>query len=195
MAAKRSNVPSVKDINPQWYHVRVSQAANDVGINQVFSLPQARLAGKTETVLVFEVLKVVYTFETIHGWTPNFGVSPSMFCEAVLSTRNVLPLGAGLAAADGGVISSNRVSTFGLLQNAGAGNTVATRSIFSATEFDLTDGAGNGVLVGTDNLNLAIMSFNTNAANFVKCDILYRFRPANLIEYVGIVQSQSGAVA
>lgn len=61
---------------------------------------------------------------------------------------------------------------------------------------DLTDGAGHGVLIATDNvwltafLNGAVPDIGTTAALNVYADLLYRFKKVTLQEYVGIVQSQ-----
>ena len=55
---------------------------------------------------------------------------------------------------------------------------------------DLTDGAGHGVLVGTDNIYLQIVSVTTGSANTINCKILYRWKDVSTTEYVGIVQSQ-----
>lgn len=61
---------------------------------------------------------------------------------------------------------------------------------------DLTDGAGHGVLIATDNIwltafiNGAVPDIGTTAALNVFCEILYRFKKVTLQEYIGIVQSQ-----
>lgn len=64
---------------------------------------------------------------------------------------------------------------------------------------DLTDGAGHGVLVATDNIFLTLQTAATvvgasatitAATGFGECAILYRFKEVGLAEYIGIVQSQ-----
>lgn len=63
---------------------------------------------------------------------------------------------------------------------------------------DLTDGAGHGVLIATDNIFLNVQvtnaAFNNVTADAISatfnCDILYRFKEVKLQEYIGIVQSQ-----
>lgn len=64
---------------------------------------------------------------------------------------------------------------------------------------DLTDGAGHGVLVATDNIWLSILATAATAdagENAVlnvassNCDLFYRFKEVTLQEYIGIVQSQ-----
>lgn len=61
---------------------------------------------------------------------------------------------------------------------------------------DLTDGAGHGVLIATDNvwltawLNGAVPDIGTTAQLNVYAELLYRFKKVTLQEYIGIVQSQ-----
>lgn len=63
---------------------------------------------------------------------------------------------------------------------------------------DVTDGAGHGILVATDNIfvacNFTVASvFSTTAdtaSGAASCNILYRFKEVALAEYIGIVQSQ-----
>lgn len=55
---------------------------------------------------------------------------------------------------------------------------------------DLTDGAGHGVLVATDNIYVdAITAAYSNPAIFAY-KLLYRWKRVGLTEYIGIVQSQ-----
>lgn len=56
---------------------------------------------------------------------------------------------------------------------------------------DLTDGAGHGLLIATDNLYLGVDSEATGFAQSVQCKILYRWKNVSETEYVGIVQSQT----
>lgn len=69
---------------------------------------------------------------------------------------------------------------------------------------DLTDGAGHGILIATDNIYLnalvAYVDADTSAAyagapSFIfaasNCELIYRFKAVTLQEYIGIVQSQS----
>lgn len=63
---------------------------------------------------------------------------------------------------------------------------------------DLTDGAGHGVLVATDNVFLTLQTalssiIGTSVGGITgvaECAILYRFKEVGLAEYIGIVQSQ-----
>lgn len=69
---------------------------------------------------------------------------------------------------------------------------------------DLTDGAGHGILVATDNIYLATeiglfsqvfgggptIAFSGNSRCQIDVEIFYRFKSVTLQEYIGIVQSQ-----
>lgn len=61
---------------------------------------------------------------------------------------------------------------------------------------DLTDGAGHGLLVATDNIWLTCQVGATapglaiTVSGLVVLDIFYRFKKVTLQEYIGIVQSQ-----
>jgi len=64
---------------------------------------------------------------------------------------------------------------------------------------DLTDGAGHGILIATDQIfltqqtSLACLTASGTAdsiTGFVQADLIYRFKEVKLQEYIGIVQSQ-----
>lgn len=55
---------------------------------------------------------------------------------------------------------------------------------------DLTDGAGHGIIVATDNIYVTLFSAGTGVAAEVDVKIMYRFKNVALAEYIGVVQSQ-----
>lgn len=57
-------------------------------------------------------------------------------------------------------------------------------------EVDLTDGAGHGVLVATDNIFAVMKSSSTTVSNQAWVKMLYRQKRVGVLEYVGIVQAQ-----
>lgn len=59
-------------------------------------------------------------------------------------------------------------------------------------EFDLTDGAGHGILVAVDKFYAQIHSTYVawGGTGGIDFKFLYRFKKVSLAEYVGIVQSQ-----
>lgn len=67
---------------------------------------------------------------------------------------------------------------------------------------DLTDGAGHGLLVATDNIWLTCYATAATAdagenavlnVATVNADLIYRFKEVSLQEYIGIVQSQQSS--
>lgn len=59
-------------------------------------------------------------------------------------------------------------------------------------EMDLTDGAGHGLLLATNSIFMqGDTTLFTPAVAVFDCKMLYRFKTVDILEYVGIVQSQS----
>jgi hypothetical protein len=48
------------------------------------------------------------------------------------------------------------------------------------------------MLIGTDNIVVAVFASKTGGGNHVRYQMNYRYRVVDTIEYVGIVQSQQG---
>jgi len=97
-------------------------------------------------------------------------------------TTGITPVQATNTMADGRVFASykyeGRITTSGVTQEV------------QPTEFDLTDGAGNGVLIATDQVFFEGSTDNAGSATNSWAKILYRVYNASVLEYVGIVQSQ-----
>lgn len=56
---------------------------------------------------------------------------------------------------------------------------------------DLTDGAGHGILIATDQIYIACSESGYSASpNTLSYKIMYRLKTVGLTEYVGMVQSQ-----
>ena len=73
--------------------------------------------------------------------------------------------------------------------SAGGSGTIAQE--FEPFILDLTDGAGHGFLVASDNIYLQVSSIASGIVNSANVKILYRWKDVSVQEYVGIVQSQS----
>lgn len=63
----------------------------------------------------------------------------------------------------------------------------------SPLEKDLTDGNGNGIIIATDQIYIGGDTEGLADVAAWNVKILYRFVDVGLTEYIGIVQSQSGA--
>lgn len=206
------------DVNPQFYRIQVpngvtvsTTAVTSASQTAAFPVPITRLrqpsSGKTT---VMEILKVrwVNQLQLAVNQVPHNAI---YVVQAWLSTRapNVIaqptvisPFG----ATDGSVLDLVQVSSaYGVTENPGdppGPDYISTYSVDNEGPnwHDLTDGAGHGVLVATDNIWISIMLTvgsvdvgNYGAAAFSAAHILYRFKDVSLQEYIGLVQSQQSA--
>lgn len=76
----------------------------------------------------------------------------------------------------------------------GTGAVGGTYGANSILTWDFTDGAGHGLLVGTDNVFVTADMLNYSSPRTVRYKILYRFKKVSLQEYIGIVQQQNTPV-
>lgn len=169
------------DVSPQWMSFSASQSGADATTTTTQAIPVQRLptGGKAQ---VMEVLKVAITITALPA---SAAVGESLDSQSVfLSTTSF-----GTTATSW---SEPRVF---------AGVQIQSRNAFTAggtyyavipgiTWLDLTDGAGHGVLVATDNIFAQVISAGTGATNAASIKILYRWKNVALQEYIGIVASQ-----
>lgn len=140
--------------------------------------------GKGGKVTILEVLKCFYELSTFDNYSSNNG------------TLGFITAGLSTAQPTGPLSFANpRTLDFVTREFKTAGALPIVSNLFHATEedpvvHDLTDGAGHGMLVATDQLFLTINSSNMIAPAGVTCRILYRYKSVSLTEYIGIVQSQ-----
>lgn len=180
------------DVNPQIMVMGpVTQPNPDVIIEQVFPIPRQMLPSSDGTVTVMELLKVIWDVNTIIST-----VAGTYTVYNGLATRSIaFPIGATsyrAYKANSAILSITEVSTVTL--GAPAANAAV---VVDPPIQDLTDGDGHGILVGTDNLFVTVISnsannglTNTGVVNVAICRIIYRWKRVNLLEYIGIVQSQ-----
>lgn len=159
------------DINPQWLKFNAVQSGADATTTTTQALPVIR-AREGITPTIVEVLKVAYIPGAVAEVDSNIAVA--------LGTKN---FGAtAVTTIDPSLISHFdsfiRITTSGQIM-----------PMFPYVQ-DLTDSAGHGVLVATDNIFAQISSTTTSATNSCAIWILYRFKRVGTLEYVGIVQSQ-----
>lgn len=181
-----------RDVNPQWMNLPVVQTSADQNQSTEFPLPVQRLAQRSGKSLVMEILKIVWDL-------PIFLPGANILCSflAFLSTKNPgLTPGVGIPVvtfnqlrAQGTTVDYiNRQIITGLAND---GNINIDEPVYH----DLTDGAGHGILVATDNVYVNLVtviagSTGTGVASSCLCKILYRWKEVSLEEYIGIVQSQ-----
>lgn len=159
------------DVNPQYLSGFAGQSANDTETSTTVSIPIQRLptSGRAQ---VMEILKVIVRMPTPLETDSNVG------CAFSTSSKGTT----AAAWSDGQVFaqfdSVSRVTT--------SGQFIDQRFQIR----DLTDGAGHGYLVATDNIYVQVYSSATSTTNTVSFKIYYRWKNIGLPEYVGIVQSQ-----
>lgn len=155
------------DVNPQWMttYLQTPGVSNQVQSTLV-RLPVQRLPHGNKSQVI-EVLKVEYIVN--HSQAGKHAV-------AGITTQNVSSV---INYADPAAIHVAKINI-----DTAAENTMS---------FDLTDGAGHGVLVGTD--NIYVWGTWSDAAPInIYVRILYRFKNVGLKEYIGITQSQMNLV-
>ena len=189
MAKRASNTSSLTggtgDVNPQFLSGKVTLSAANTATEVTLGTPIVRVGPQSNgQAIIMEILKI--------------------FCD-----MPPIDVDAAAATARQRVISFSTVSSGGTpavttLDNPRNLITIAQdlRNAFTAAGTgilalgndpmvaDLTDGAGHGVLVATDNLFIAASTSGQAGASTFSFKILYRFKKVSLVEYIGIVQSQ-----
>lgn len=170
------------DVNPQTFVIHGLQTAADTTTIIQQPLPIPRLPTRPGKNLVIELLALDYYHvnPTIVGTTTTlylFDVTtqPNAFASIALATQDARSLDMWYK---------------GELTAVAVANIVAVYQPVLDYHSDLTDEAGHGLLVATDNLYLHVMSQNTQAATEVAVHVTYRWKEVSLTEYIGIVQSQ-----
>ncbi len=167
------------DVNPQQFIMRVVQSAPDTYTQQLFPLPIQRLNSKGKA-MVMEVLRIFF-FAT--------GVPVAIAAQVIGTIRVHVTTSA--FATEPGPDNPRLVMRYEKeFQNAFTAAGSFVYDSFEPFMIDMTDGAGHGFLIGTDNLFLAVSSASTSVANVATARILYRWKDVGLSEYIGIVQSQ-----
>lgn len=169
------------DVSPQWMSFSATQSAADTTTTTTQAIPVQRmpLGGRAQ---VLELLKVQVKrpdpvsiaaagesadFYRLFLSTSSFGTTATNFAEP-------------------------RVFAADEMQLLGAFTAGGTYGAYNALigEYDVTDGAGHGVLIATDNIYAQTVSAGTGSANVWRIKLLYRWKNVSLQEYIGIVQSQ-----
>jgi len=168
------------DVNPQYMNLSVTQSGADTYTQVTFPLPIQRLQNQGRAQ-VMEVLKI--------------------FCES--TQLNTVAAGAVAHGISAQLTTKSFAAAVGLAEptcfwryqkeNINAFTATGTGLLNFEVEpnvQDMTDGAGHGILIASDNIFLALSSVATGAANTAQVKILYRWKDVSVTEYVGIVQSQ-----
>lgn len=168
------------DVNPQEMVQELTQTGADTTTITRMALPIPRLPTKPGKNLVIELLWVQYFW--MNKTYPGAGVISTMVAN--VTTNPVIPATFSAAVLDPKILS------VWMLGSATFGAPATVDTFYPFYEEDLTDGAGHGILVASDSLYFNIFSLLTAQANHVGWRIGYRFKEVDLVEYIGIVQSQ-----
>lgn len=169
-----------KDVNPQEFVITGTQTAADAPTVIQQPLPIPRLPTKEGYNLVIEVLWV--QFYHLNAQIPQNGIQT---IGLSLTTNPQAPVNVASQMSDIRALSAWFKQT-GIL----VGGQQVGMNLDVMYEDDLTDQAGHGILLATDNVYFVITSVNTAALNNAICRFGYRFKEVKLVEYIGIVQSQ-----
>lgn len=170
MAKKIQNIPQI-DINPQFTSHRVTQVTENTFVTSEWLIPQPVSLPNGKTI-VFELLKIWFYF--YEGDTDS---KHDMWLSTKELTDEPIPSDTSVLTFDS---DKRQIQTSGAFQ------------VYAAREYDLTDGAGNGVLVAVSKLHLAMKSTGQASPHSQDARILYRLRIVNVEEFVGIAQQQQG---
>jgi hypothetical protein len=171
------------DVNPQFMSGTLNMAVANTTVSQAIVLPISKgLFESRGKATIIEVLKIMIGLpayeivanvaETLRTRFVNISTQNHGAVAVFLNDANVIA-----------AYSDSMVSAFT------AGGTYAAVSK-DYVEFDLTDGAGHGVLIASDYLYIQGGTAAYTAAGTYLYKILYRYKNVALSEYIGIVQSQ-----
>jgi len=181
MSTARALTGGTRDVNCQFLSFSAVQSAADTTTTASQAIPIQRLpmAGRSQ---VMEVVKVFLEFASLPAIASATEATDSQ--QIYLSTTSF-----GTTATN---FQEPRVFAGFFRNQRGAFTAAGTYGYVADNSYciDLTDGAGHGFLVATDNIFAQVISANTGAAQTVAVKLLYRWKNVGLAEYIGIVQGQ-----
>lgn len=170
------------DVNPQWLQWTITQSGADTTTTTAQPIPIQRLPDRGRAQ-VMEVLKVAIT----HTAMP---VSAS-------AAENIDSISVYISTKSQGTTATSwaEPTVFAAVLDSQSSAFTAAGTYMSSRPtqpfiMDLTDGAGHGYLIATDNVFGQVTSGNTGATNSAIVRLYYRWKNVGLAEYIGIVQSQ-----
>lgn len=169
------------DTNPQWLSFSATQSAADTTTTTTQAIPIQRLpsGGRSQ---ILEILRVHVEGPVLPASASATETSDS--ASILFTSKNF-----GTTA-----INSAEPTCFSNFAQVSRSAFTAAGTYFNVfsnvMDQDLTDGAGHGVLIATDNIFAQTQSASTGNTNTWRCKILYRWKNVGLAEYIGLVQSQ-----
>ena len=171
-----------RDVNPQYMSGLITLSAANTATEVTLGTPIVRVGPQTGgKSIIMEVLKV-------------FVDMPQLDADAAAATARAATFSISTVANSAVALLDNPRCLAFLSNDVRNAFTAAGTGMLANTKephvFDMTDGAGHGVLVATDNIFLAANTQGQAGASIFRWKILYRFKEVSLVEYIGIVQSQ-----
>lgn len=166
-----------RDVNPQTMTIAGTMSAANTTTVVTQALPIPRLPTSVGKNLVIELLGVDW-----YSTNDQYGLAINQALAMLTTTSGIAP-NMNLALQDPRSLSRwfREIQVFtaaGVLENNGT------------FQDDLTDEAGHGVLIATDQIFLQMYSAaKVNPDSYV-AKLFYRWKEVSLEEYIGIVQSQ-----
>ena len=189
MAAKRARTSAgglgggTGDVKPQFLTLTSGENAPDVYNVVVFALPVPRFGTMKSKATVFEILSVDWYLapailtDGVHAVFAYLTTSPNRSDTEPFILQDI-------------AIDVARPQTFAAV---GENNILIVQGGLNATfprHVDLTDGAGNGILIATDSLSMVVANVDDSGPAISVAKVKYRLTNVGISEYVGIVQSQ-----
>lgn len=191
-------------MNPQWMIGKLNFLATDTqSLTALFQIPVPvnKLAIPNHKPIIVELLRADFWSFPAHGSiipnTAGVGTVRSTAVDLALTygspflvsaSSNNIDFANPLLITAWSSQNFERVSSSSALAPADVAYMIRDDQPYS---IDLTDGAGHGTLVASDNIGFYVgitSAFPTTYLNTVR--ILYRFKAVNLEEYVTMLQSQ-----
>lgn len=169
-----------RDVNPQYMTLNLTTSAANTFTEIQFGIPVPRFPEKGKKAIVFEMLKIFF-------FMPIWDANP-----AAGGSNGVADVQVGTISQTACNPASARTIAFAEREYRGAFTAAGSELcvINDPWVYDLTDGAGHGYLIATDNIFFDVVTSGyTGVASFT-AKVLYRFKEVALEEYIGIVQSQ-----
>jgi hypothetical protein len=174
-----------KDVNPQHMSGSITLSAANTGTAATIPLPTVRMATKPNTSVLVELLWLLvdwgnFDLDAAAATDRYFTLSFSTLVPAATPVQVFIDNPRTIAYAEHYVRNAFTAAGTGILdiQN-------------GPTRYDFTDMAGHGPLVATDNMYAIASSAGMTAATKISWRWYYRMKEVSLVEYIGIVQSQS----
>lgn len=165
-----------KDVCPQFYRGTIVQDDVDQTTSKSLTLPVTRIPN-TRRPTIIEVLKI----EAVTNVPIYYSDNADQYVKIIFGTRDLGSTDSNID--DLGVMC---VLQADLYTNAGGAFTPTTR-----LEYNFSDGAGHGFLVGVDTLYVQIRSAATGVQQNWSFRIYYRFKSVTTSDMMGVVVSQT----